>query len=526
MEEPKGCFKRFLAKLGLSIGRSDTSSGADQIIYSPFDESAEYDNLGIRDYDVRDYYHPVNGKGIGSKAAKIATSEGFNTLTIFAICANAFTIYLLMDRTGGWRPVLDFAEALFLLFYTGELVIRFCSFAQPLWCLNDFWFKYDLVLIVAMWLEVLFTYFGVLVIVEAKAGGEYLIWLSLYRLARVVRVMRAMPSVVTIIIGISAAVRSVLSTFYVLGFELFCMAIVFRARFGGPPYDGPKETEDEFYDRTGDEELIYRFRSVNEAIFTCLFAGVFTDNITLVMAELSRKSSPMMTLFLVHVILTNLTLLNILIGLVCSVLQEATDSQEELKKLKRVKNQMLKHIEDVDENKDERIGASEFQKLIRIPDVCNFLVNECSIDPKHMILVGATMFHDHKNHGEPKDLRYNELIQAIRDIWAGKPSTSIDLLVLQQEIRDTEQERMIDQKFMHAKVEELTALVKGERERGAVLPRGLTSTHGHADKHADMDDTVLLDTIDTVLTTPSEGSANVPDSLLSRLSVPCSSPAA
>ena len=60
--------------------------------------------------------------------------------------------------------------------------------------------------------------------------------------------------------GIFAAVRSVMSTFYILGFELFCVAVVFRARFGGPPYDGPAETEEEFFERTQNEGLIYKSR--------------------------------------------------------------------------------------------------------------------------------------------------------------------------------------------------------------------------------------------------------------------------
>ena len=82
-------------------------------------------------------------------------------------------------------------------------------------------------------------------------------------MARFLRVLRAMPSVVTIGIGILASVRSVMSTFYIAAFELFCVAVVFRARFGGPPYDGPAETEEEFFARTGDEGRGVRTRMNN-----------------------------------------------------------------------------------------------------------------------------------------------------------------------------------------------------------------------------------------------------------------------
>ena len=55
------------------------------------------------------------------------------------------------------------------------------------------------------------------------------------------------------------------------------------------------------------------------------------------MGELSKKSSPMMVLFFFHVMLTNLTLLNILVGVVCAVIQEATDSQKDNAYLKGVR---------------------------------------------------------------------------------------------------------------------------------------------------------------------------------------------
>jgi hypothetical protein len=331
---------------------------------------------------------------------------------------------------------LEYAESLFLIFYSVEVMVRFLSFAKVVWCLDDFWFGYDMVLIILMWMEVLLDYIGLLATLEDKGGAEFFLpWLSAYRLARVVRVMRAMPSVVTVLLGISSALKSVMSTFYILGFELFWMAIIFRARFGGPPYDGPKETEEEFFDRTGDDDLIYNYRSANESCFTCLFVGVFCDGLSRMMAELSRKSYPMMVLFLVHVILTNLTLLNVLVGVVCTVIQEATDSQEDRRQMKVLQKIMLKHIQDVDKNRDEKIGPSEFFELLKIPEVVAFLLDECSIDPRHMLVVGETIFHDRTNPGQPKELSYNDLLRAIFNLWGGKPTKISDFLMLQQEVR-------------------------------------------------------------------------------------------
>jgi hypothetical protein len=302
-------------------------------------------------------------------------------------------------------------------------------------------------------------------------------------MARFVRVLRALPSVVTIALGILAAVRSVMSTFYILGFELFCVAVVFRARFGGPPYDGPPETEDEFFARTADDGLIYKFRTVNESFFACLFAGVFTDNITLVMGELSRKSSPMMVVFFFHVILTNLTLLNILVGVVCAVIHEATEAQKDRVQLKNVKELMLKHLEEVDENKNMMIGPSEFKELLAIPDVVDFLENECSISSKEMALMAETMFYDSKNPGHYKELTFTALLQAILSLRDGKPSTAVDILALQREIKQVGAD-IADMKSakqeLTAKVDNLCSLLKDQDfkkgEQRATTPLSATSS--------------------------------------------------
>ena len=94
-------------------------------------------------------------------------------MTICVICANAVTIYLLMDGTGEIIPLLHLAESLFLLFYSAELIVRFFSFALKKSCLQDFWFKYDMVLVIAMWLEVVLMVLGLLNEIEKLPGiGE------------------------------------------------------------------------------------------------------------------------------------------------------------------------------------------------------------------------------------------------------------------------------------------------------------------------------------------------------------------
>jgi hypothetical protein len=465
-KQAKGCLTTLLSFLGLTIGRTDSGSQGEG--WFAVDDEENDARFFTEDYDVRDqYYDPPNW------AVKISTSDFFNYMTIFAICANAFTIYLMMDITGSTREACELAEMIFLGFYSLELLVRFCSFKEKLASFNDFWFGYDLALLVAMWVEVALVSLSLFSELESvPVAAEFVRpWAAAYRLARFIRVLRAMPSVVTIIKGITSAVRPILSTLYILGFELFCMAVVFRARFGGPPYDGPKETEAEFFLRTEDDDLIYRFRNMNESFFACLFAGVFTDNITLVMAELSKKSGPMMIVFFFHVGLTNLTLLNILIGVVTTVIQEAEDQREENDKIRSVKQTMLKHMLRVDKdfgNDNKMIGPIEFEELLKIDEVVEFLQDKCDISPKQLTLLGETMFHPGPTSSAIyKELSFGAFLKGILGLWTGKPCTAVDVIALKNDIKGiTDAGRERDKNLMrhsadiHDKVDKLTAMVE------------------------------------------------------------------
>jgi hypothetical protein len=392
-----------------------------------------------------------------------------------------------MDRQGDIIPLLHGAEALFLLFYSIELAVRFFSFARKSSCLKDFWFKYDMILVSVMWLETVLTILDLMARIE-KLNALIRPCLSAYRMARFVKVLRAMPSVVTITFGILAAIRSVMSTIYILSFELFCVAVIFRARFGGPAFGSDsmlpefysssrflKETEEEFYGRVGDpENHMYEFRNVNNSVFACLLSGVFTDSITDIMFELSRKSQAMMMLFLLHVGLTNLTLLNILVGVICQVIQEATDAQRERAHLRAVKELLLKHLEAIDENNNKLISPIEYKQLISVPEVSDVLEKECAIEPTQLLLIGETLFFDRKNPGGYREITFGAVVKAVLSLRGGQPSKAGDMMVVQRDIKylnkkmnrfqdamnKREDEMIQRQKGIDAKMDRMTAVME------------------------------------------------------------------
>ncbi len=73
-------------------------------------------------------------------------------------------------------------ENLFCFYFTGEVLVRFMSFARKVNCLRDMWFKFDSVLVTFMVIET-----WILPVALAGSGGGGLSNLSALRLMRLVR---------------------------------------------------------------------------------------------------------------------------------------------------------------------------------------------------------------------------------------------------------------------------------------------------------------------------------------------------
>ena len=120
------------------------------------------------------------------------------------------------------------------------------------------------------------------------------------------------------------------------------------------------------------------------------------------------------------------------------MIQEATDAQKDSSYLKGVKDVMLKHLEAVDQNDNKMISADEFRELLSIPEVLEFLATECSITNREIQILEETMFYDQKNPGKQKELNFTQLLQAILSLRTGKPATSIDLIALQRDMKQSD----------------------------------------------------------------------------------------
>ena len=232
-----------------------------------------------------------------------------------------------------WQFV--FLEIFFTLFFTVEITIRFFAFQRLTDAFQDFWFKMDFLIVLLIYVE------NTLLVAAnlAFASKDWYMQIEvdmksvkLLKLFRVVRIARAMPEVMTVLQGLQAAITPVSSTIFLLVGLIYLFAILFRYRLGGPTRGWDQldaetaETPEEFLERVRDSDAatgrtsLYKFRSVKEAAFTLLWAGTMLDGVGVIFDKIRGVSAVMATVFVVYVMLTNLTLLSMLIGVLCEVI--------------------------------------------------------------------------------------------------------------------------------------------------------------------------------------------------------------
>mmetsp|Transcript_59321 Transcript_59321/g.103504 ORF Transcript_59321/g.103504 Transcript_59321/m.103504 type:complete len:294 (-) Transcript_59321:22-903(-) len=124
------------------------------------------------------------------------------------------------------------------------------------------------------------------------------------------RLLRAMPELMIMIKGMAVATRSVFFTLTLLGIIIYLFAITFRQLTEGMPL-GEKY-----------------FRSVPDAMTTLLLRGTLPD-LADIAFDISEQEIAFGFLFLIFVLLASLTVMNMLVGVLCEVVNVVSCVEKE-----------------------------------------------------------------------------------------------------------------------------------------------------------------------------------------------------
>jgi len=314
----------------------------------------------------------------------------FQNTTLLVIVFNAVWIFIdvqwnhvsLMDADGKLplQPASNVVEQLFCVYFTGEVVIRFIALRHKRNLIFDAWFLFDFTLVAFMVLETwCLPIIGLLT--QSEGGASPLSSFSsfrllrLLRLTRMARIMRFFPELMALVKGMISAAKAVFFVLLFLIIITYIFAILFTSELGDPELPEPEEGADP----TGKE----MFSDLGSSMMSLFTRGVLGDNLASTLIAIKEESLILMWVFILFVVICGLTLLNMLIGVLCSVVEETSKNEEEAALAEEMKETLQQTFRAADTSNDGMVSADEWEKIRESKEV-HKLLERMGVEPKQM----------------------------------------------------------------------------------------------------------------------------------------------
>jgi len=372
-------------------------------------------------YDVRDFY---KDKGV---CQRIARSGAFENATLMVIGANALWIAIDCDHNNAdvlmdAHPIFIIAENMFCLYFFWEWTVRFISFKRKLNCFRDRWFVFDSMMVMMIVTET-WVMTILLVCLDISSGGglgnagllRLLRLMRLSRMARMARLLRSMPELLILVKGMLAAVRSVMFTLLLLFLLIYVFAILFR-----------QLTKDTL---AGDE----KFYSIPRSFNTLVMNGVLLDSVGSLMQMLEEEGIILMLFLYVFILLSALTVMNMLIGVLCEVVSAVADAEHEELTIIYVRERLVQFVDKYrDSDGEVHIKKGQFLDLIQEQDAVR-LLNEIDVDVFGMVDLVDTIFAS--EDGSERILTFGDLVELMLEHRETATCTVKDITDLRKYVR-------------------------------------------------------------------------------------------
>ncbi|CAE7184795.1 para [Symbiodinium necroappetens] len=371
-------------------------------------------------YDVKNFYHQT---GI---AQHIARSPRFENITMAII--GIYAIWMAIDTDLNddviteADPVFFVVEQVFCTYFLAELVVRFLAFEEKRNCMKDAWFVFDLALVLMMILE---NWVLSLVLLATGAGDTDGILananilrlarlMRLTRLLRMARLLRMVPELLILVKAIAAAMRSVGFTLILLFIVLYVFGIGFTQLL------------------KGSELLEDRFKGVALSMQMLFLHCTLLDSIS-ELVEIFMEDQQWVALALLYsfLILSAITIANMLIGVICEVITAVAAAEKEAIQITFVKDTLLRVMGRSDANTDGRLQKSEFFKIARDKQAVKAL-KELGVDMITLIDFADIIFENasqaEADDADSEELSFSEFMEVILQFRGSNTATVKDMV--------------------------------------------------------------------------------------------------
>jgi len=417
------------------------------------------------------------GKYQDDTVGRIARSKVFEWSTIFVIVLNALAIGWDVDYTARFgkddnlfKGPVHFAviECFFCAYFTVEISIRFFAYRVKVRCLRDAWFVFDSLLVLMMIIETL--------ILPFTAGGGPLGGLNILRLLRLLRItrmaklMKAFPQLMMIVKGIAAATRAVAWTGILLVIVTYTWAILFTNEYH-QGYATDAETK-VWADTDGLADPaqygMNLFGSMGKSMFSLLVMGTILDDVTSCTNAIRRTGNlPMLAAFIVYILLSSFTMMNMLVGILVEVVASTAEGESNRIAEAGVRDAIGTIFQQMDRDQSGAISKEEFAKMKTDTQVVKAL-QELGVKGRHFDMYVHLLFQPGED-GTTPPLSYKNLIDCIVRLRPGTAVNALDFASFKQSV-------MQSHALLRERIVRLEGLCSALAEVGGATdaaPRGL-----------------------------------------------------
>eukprot|EP00930_Biecheleria_cincta_P095208 TRINITY_DN87209_c0_g1_i1.p1 TRINITY_DN87209_c0_g1~~TRINITY_DN87209_c0_g1_i1.p1 ORF type:complete len:625 (-),score=87.02 TRINITY_DN87209_c0_g1_i1:279-2153(-) len=395
-------------------------------LYS-LDSSHRLDVIDEELYDVAKYY------ARDGWAQSLAQSVLFERLTLVMIFANAIYIGLDADANGATAlhevPLIYqvFAHS-FCGFFTLEIVVRCLAFVNKRDCFKDFWFVFESFLVLVGIFET-WVFTAILASLPHTAqdlpGGLVVMQLlRLLRLLRLTRLLKPFPELLTLIHSVRSSLRAASSCcILIVGVNYGCALII-------KIYAGPQLGADQWADPDR------HWGTVLGVMRMLLFDGtLMVDPAGFVRALFSIENnllaSGLVLLLMTYIFLTNITIMNMLIGIICEVVSASKQEDEESRAIDFMRATLRGMLVALDQDGNGTVAKDELRMLMEIDSAVKVL-KELRVNPTTLLMLVDDLF---EGKGQGWELARKDLMEYIIHIRGSRHVTMQDFVEVRCDIR-------------------------------------------------------------------------------------------
>jgi len=250
----------------------------------------------------------------------------------------------------------------------------------------------------------------------------------LLRLSRLVRLLKSMPDLLTLVNGIRAAMRAVCSSLVLIIGINYIFAIVLNMFL--------KDIQDV-------EEVQNRFGTLGNCMWILMLDGTLMDSTGSTLAALKDLEEhnynwtvgwSMILVFALYVLLTSITVMNMLIGVLCEVVSEVKKHDEEKVAIEFMKLHLRGMLEQIDLDGNGQISKAEISALVNIPSAVKVL-EELEVVPSHLLDLTERLFEDDAANGRVQEVTREELMEIILKIRGFREVSMQDMVEVHCDLR-------------------------------------------------------------------------------------------